>query len=552
MTRILQEKAEALKKKRQSAEALQKEAEESVGHLEALGITLAEVAGRTTQLRELARRSDWDGVEIQSKALLEYLASHVSGAIEDRRRKTVETVARMTGAGIAVAPEDRAELEALAHPAPDAPWLDTASRLVRLEEILNKAGAQNVCARPVGGARGRRLGRSFGRPKDRVHGAARTGSRVGPGGSSPRFAHGCERDAPGRSSRGEAPPRYRPQARRGMGRAREGTRRFHCRVEEALRADLSAGPERSAGDRPDPRHERSGARRGAPRADRDGAGHSQDLAGCARGVRHDTGPARAVVEDAMGRLPGVPADEIPHLLESARTAAEEPIVAVVASLLDEVRPRINQARRLGRDPSEVFAAMNRAREALRLRIYSEALAASQEAAERVGQLTEDLEAARDELQTLEEMLARFHKAGFLPDEFDTALTRVRGHLDRVEVGPARELLRDTVVRLGRETLRFFQERWETLDRVREYAQERGFLSDEAARRLTGARGRLDAGDLATGAEELSQAEVELRNASVPYVARRVEEMEQGLGDIPDDSLAARCDGSSPMPTSHCA
>jgi len=538
LTRILQEKAEALKKKRQSAEVLQKEAEDSVGTLETLGITLAEVGGRVTQLRELARRSDWDGVEIQSRALLEYLDSHVSAAIEDRRRKTVETVAQMTAAGIPVAPEDRAELEALAHPAPEAPWPDTAARLLHLEETLNRAGAQNVAtARSDALAIADWAGLSDARrtvfTEELERGLALAQEGRVP--DSLAAVSALLRD-------GLPEAKLRHDAARARGEEWVTVAKEHgastAALEEALRADVNVSPEQWP--TTVPAIETAVKELGEVLRERT----AQVLVTLRTSVDAlaeygtDAGPARAAVEDAIGRLPSVPADEIPHLLETARAAAEEPIVAVVASLLDEVRPRINEARRLGRDPSEVFAAMNRAREALRLKIYSEALAASQEAAERVSQLTEDLEAARDELQTLEELLARFHKAGFLPDEFDTALTRVRGHLDRVEVGPARDLLRDTVLRLGREALRFFQERWETLDRVREYAQERGFLSEEAARRLTGARGRLDAGDLATGAEELSQAEVELRNASVPYVARRVEEMEQGLGDIPDDSLTA--------------
>ena len=66
LTRILQEKAEALKKKRQSAEAAQKEAEDQVGLLETLGISPAEAPERLSQLHELARRSDWDGVELEA------------------------------------------------------------------------------------------------------------------------------------------------------------------------------------------------------------------------------------------------------------------------------------------------------------------------------------------------------------------------------------------------------------------------------------------------------------------------------------------------------
>src|SRR5580658_7931906 len=134
LTRILQEKAEELKRKRQAGEVLQKEADERVGQLERLGIALPEVPERARQLHELVRRSDWEGVELQARALLDYLASHVANAIEDRRKKTVESVERLTSAGVTVPETARAEIEALAHPSPDAPWADSVARLVRVEE----------------------------------------------------------------------------------------------------------------------------------------------------------------------------------------------------------------------------------------------------------------------------------------------------------------------------------------------------------------------------------------------------------------------------------
>ena len=56
LTRILQEKAEELKRKRQAGEILQKEADERVAQLERLGIALPEVPERARHLRELVRR----------------------------------------------------------------------------------------------------------------------------------------------------------------------------------------------------------------------------------------------------------------------------------------------------------------------------------------------------------------------------------------------------------------------------------------------------------------------------------------------------------------
>ncbi|HTW77615.1 MAG TPA: hypothetical protein VMG14_07645 [Thermoplasmata archaeon] len=252
----------------------------------------------------------------------------------------------------------------------------------------------------------------------------------------------------------------------------------------------------------------------------------------------DPSAALRAIEEASATIGAAAPLDIGSLLVEARRVAEEPIVTVVAGLLDEVRPRIAEARRLGRDPSEVFAAMNRAREALRLKIYSEALAASQEAVERVARLTEDLDDAREEFVAVEEMFQRLRRVGFSTEPFDPNLQRIRGHLDRAEADPARQLLQETLLAVGREALKYFLQRWAALDGVRTYARDRGFLPEPVDVALTEVRKLLDAGELAEGVERLAAAEVSMRTAALPYVAGRIEEMERGFADIPDEALAA--------------
>ncbi len=252
----------------------------------------------------------------------------------------------------------------------------------------------------------------------------------------------------------------------------------------------------------------------------------------------DASGSRREVEAVLARLPELPPAEIGPALVAARSSAEEPIVAVVAGLLDEVRPRLAGARRLGRDPSEVFGAMNRAREALRLRIYSEALAASQEALEKVRRLTEDVDAVRDELAAVEEMVVTFRDAGFPAAATEATLAKVRERIDRVEIDAARQALAETVRGLGKEALSYFLDRWNGLDRVREFARSRGFLPPDADAGITKARELLDRGELAPAAERIARVEGELRAAAAPFVARRVEEIGQGFKEIPDEELTA--------------
>ncbi|HTW39301.1 MAG TPA: hypothetical protein VMF04_00325 [Thermoplasmata archaeon] len=538
LTRILQEKAEALKKKRQSAEAAQKEAEDQVGLLETLGISPAEAPERLSQLHELARRSDWDGVELQAKALSEYLARTVPASIESRRRRTVETAGALAGAGVAVPPEIATELEKLSHPPEGAPWSDTVAQLAKVESSLVTAQVDYVAT-----ARRRALAvvqwaqlsearrQEFETMLDAAAAPAQEGRVVE---AIDQIRRSLQEGLPeARARRDEV----REVATRMAAEAREFGASTN-RLEAAVRDDTDTGPERW----PETVRAIEDALVEVGEGLRERGVQTLDSLRIALAATREYGvdptSAQQAVEEAAARITTATPLEIPPLLAEARRAAEEPIVAVVAGLLDEVRPRVAEARRLGRDPSDVFAAMNRAREALRLKIYSEALAASQEAVDRVSRLTEDLDAARDELSAVVDMLDRLRRVGFATETFDAQVQRVRGQLDRAEASGARQTLKETVLAVGREALQYFLQRWTALDSVRSYARERGFLPPDTDQAMTDVRALLDSGNLAEGVEGLARVEVALRSAAEPFVARRIEEMEKGFTDIPDEALAA--------------
>jgi hypothetical protein len=538
LTRILQEKAEALKKKRQSAETLQKEAEEQVNHLEALGISPPEAPERLVQLRELSRRSDWDGVELQARALTEYLGKTVPNSIETRRKRTVEAAGALAGAGITVPTEVARELAQLEHPPEGANWSSTVERLAKVEAALGAAQQNYVStartsallvADWVGLGAERRT--EFEELIDAAAAPASDGRVLE---AIDQIRRALLEGLPEAQAR-------RTDARTAAARMAAEAREYGAsttRLDSAVRDDTDASPERW------PTSVRAiedalveigeGLReRGVQALD------SLTVAlNSTREYGVDPTAAQQAVEEASARLTTASPLEITPLLSEARRAAEEPIVAVVAGLLDEVRPRIAEARRLGRDPSDVFAAMNRAREALRLKIYSEALAASQEAVDRVGRLTEDLDSVRDELTAVEEMLDRLRRVGFATETFDTQVQRVRNQLERAEAAGARQLLQETVLAVGREALQFFLQRWTALDGVREYSRARGFLPADTDQAMTDVHALLESGNLADGVERLAKVEVALRLAAEPFVARRIEEMEKGFADIPDEALAA--------------
>jgi len=536
LTRILQEKAEALRKKRQAAEAAEKVVEEQVGSLERLGIAPPELAEKQQQLRDLARRTDWEQLEVQARATLEYLEKTVPATIESRRHRTEESMRRLISLGVTFPAGLGTELRALAKPPPESGWAEVVGRLARIDDAIRQAAAErleNVRARALA------VARESGLAGQKLAAFERRLPPSEEASTDERLAAALDL--------------VRREVAEGLPEALERSRAARRAAEEvrataellgaptgALDAALKEEEERGPEGWPDTLRSVDLAAKEIGEGLRGRCTQALEslrasLAGLSEfGV--DPAPARASVEDALARLSTAGPSEIGPILADASRSAEEPIVTVVAGLLDEVRPRIAAARRLGRDTTDVFVAMNRAREALRLKIYSEALAAAQESLERVRKLTEDLDAAGDELANLEEMLGRFRDAGFPAAGFDPALKKARDLIQRAEIGPATETLRETVRLLGQEAVRFFVDRWRSLERVAGIARERGFLPADAENGLADAKTALDRGDLADAAETIARFEVELRSAAAPFVSRRVEEMEKGFADIPDEAL----------------
>jgi len=444
----------------------------------------------------------------------------------------------LAGVGIQISPVLKAELDSLEHPPSGVPWADTVGRLKRVEDGLGELQRSYVDV-------------------ERQRALAVAGWAELSAARRAEFSKRLEAAAApaGEGRVAEAIDGIRRTLRDGLpeaGRRREETREIARKLvaiatefttgtgalEAAMRADQEAPPERW----PETVRGIEDAIVETGETLRERGSQALDALKIALAATREYGvdptTAQQAVEEAAARISTASPLEIAPLLAEARRVAEEPIVSVVAGLLDEVRPRIAEARRLGRDPTEVFTAMNRAREALRLKIYSEALAASQEAVDRIAQITEDLESVREELAAVEEMFGRLRRAGFSTEPLDPALQRVRAQLERADTDGARAGLQQAILQVGREALKYFLQRWTELDAVRAYARDRGFLPENVDRELTEVRGLLDAGQLAEGVERLAAVEVALRTAAEPFVARRIEEMEKGFADIPDEALAA--------------
>ncbi len=534
LTKLLQEKAEQLKKRRETAEGLLAEIEARVELLTATGITLPGVTEKIPSLRDLQRKADWEALENQSKALLAEMEQAARAPVEERQSALARRADRAALLGNPLPPEARLLLDEVRPKIQEGQWREAFERLAAIEEALaglEKAYESNLSDRV------RAFVRWAGGP-DEIPSALETEVQpvlaelkgAAPEPAQKQLAQILERDFPQSVDRRAT---VRDRAERAIPAARElgaSTGGLEAALEADNRSFILDWPQSVT-------HVEQ-AVDGLQTILRERVSSTlvslRDTLEALRAQGVDPNQALAALEQISAQLSTSKPHELPGLVAAAREAAEGPVVAVVAGVLDEVRPRLVEARRLGRDPSDVFAAMNRAREALRLRIYGEAIAASQEALDRVTHLIEDIEGVRSEAESIRDMLARLAKNGFAAAPFEAQVTRSLQALDQGDTSAARRMLQGTISSLGREAVAHFQSRLAALSQSIAIAKERGFFPAELADAEPQIRTALDAGRLADVGAQLGRVDADLRAAAAPYLARRLQEMETGIAEIPEE------------------
>jgi hypothetical protein len=538
LTRILQEKAESLKKRRQLADQATAEVEDRLKLLEEIGVNLSETPERITKLRELTRKSDWEAVEASARDFVAYIQRSVAPALEERRTLVVERARALQQAKAPLPADTPGLIDQLSGMAIADELPVAVERIASLFRVVRQSQTDFSSQLRE---RARAVAKWAGIPDEQMAVLdGRFRQAIAP------IADGKVEEALDQLAgeiRGQIPAASeRRELVRAAGQsillAARDLGSAHASLDSALAADQTATP--LEWDESVPAVERASADVGEELRGRvQGAvGSLRATLETLRGSGSDVQAGLVEVEQLLGQVPGASPAELPQLLTKARQITEEPVVAIVAGLLDEVRPKLAEARWLGRDASDVFAAMNRAREALRLKIYSEALAASQEAMDRASRLTEDLDTAREEADSLRALLDQLTALHVPVQPYYEPLRAAQDRLEKFEVGPARDAIRETMRRLGRTALEHLEAAAERIAKLAEIARERGFLPDGADAALASARLGLADGALADTAELLARTEVELRTAAGPYVARVIEELERGFGEIHDEALVA--------------
>jgi hypothetical protein len=538
LTRVLQEKAELLKKRRQAAEQVLRDAEDRSKLLAGLGISVPGSADRLVRIHELARRSDWDAVETQARELLGLLDTTSRPEFEARRQAVLDRGQQLLASGARYPDDLKAAFQNIATPITNQSWSGAIQDLARVDEALRRAEGEFIDQITQ---RALLFADWAGSPAEhRTEIEGRIKATVAPFSRGP-FEPAREAidalliaDFPAASERRRV---ARDTARPLVDTAKElGVPT--ATVEERLAKEQEAGPLEWPLTLPD--LERASTEitvalryhvASAVQSMRATVASLPDLG-------TDVKESIVRLEELAGQIPEAGPVELPKVLAGARKIAEAPVVAIVAGLLDEVRPRLADARRLGRDPSEVFASMNRAREALRLNVYSEALAAAQEAVDRVAELTADLDSARGELESLEELLGRLANGKIPLETFRSSVDRARQHLDAMEVEPAHHLLQESLEQVGVQAYGYYTQELERMEGAVRMSSEAGFLPPELDGSVAELRGLLEGGELTGVGEGLARLDVQLLTAARPFVSHRLEELEKGFEEIQDEATLA--------------
>ena len=534
LTKLLQEKAEQLKKRRETAEGLLDEILARTELLAAVGVTIPDVAEKIPPLRELQRKADWEAMETQAKAVLAGMEEAARGPVEERQAALARRADRAAVLGNPLPREARLLLDEVGTKIRDGQWREAFERLAAIEEALaglEKAYESGLSDRVQAFVRWAGADETIPPALETEIQPVLADLKGGdPEPAQRQLAQILEREFPQTVERRS---RIRDEAERAIPAARDlgaSTGGLEAALEADKRSFVLEWPqsvtlvEQAIEGLQTILRDRVASTIGALR----------DTLESLRTQGVDPNEALASLEQITAQLSTAKTYDMPGLVATAREAAEGPVVAVVAGVLDEVRPRLVEARRLGRDPSDVFAAMNRAREALRLRIYGEAIAASQEALERVSNLIEDIEGVRSEAESVRDMLARLGKNGFASTPYNAQVARSLQALDQGDLTGARRLLQETISSLGRDAVAHFQGRLASVAQSLAIAKERGFLPAELEGSEQQVRAALDAGRLADVGAQLGRIDADLRTAAAPYMARRLEEMEKGLAEIPEE------------------
>ncbi|MDE1819922.1 MAG: hypothetical protein KGJ23_04855 [Euryarchaeota archaeon] len=246
----------------------------------------------------------------------------------------------------------------------------------------------------------------------------------------------------------------------------------------------------------------------------------------------------ATLEEVLSQLPKAQLEDLKGLVTKATEAVEGPAMSVVAAYIDEVRPRLVEARQLGRNALPAIEEVNKARDAYRKKDFRTAVASAQRALEMVSELVADMEAGHEEVSEFKHLLTRLGTGGLSSPAYDQFVERAEAALRHNELDKMRSELQEGLRVVGRESLPFFRGQLDSCRRVISMVEDRGWSVPELPEKLKSVRANFQEGRFAETAEALSNFRALLRSTVAPHLSQRLEELGKALEEIQDpDSVA---------------
>ncbi len=246
----------------------------------------------------------------------------------------------------------------------------------------------------------------------------------------------------------------------------------------------------------------------------------------------------AALEEVVSQIPSAALEDLKGLVARATEAVEGPAMSVVAAYIDEVRPRLVEARQLGRNAVPAIEEVNKAREAYRKKDFRQAVQRSQKALEIVSDLVADMEAGHEEISEFKHLLTRLATGGLAAPAYDEYVQKAEEALRKNELDKMRTELQEGLRVVGRESLPYFRSQLEQARRVLAQIEERGWSSAELPGKLKSVRQNFQEGRFAETAEALSNFKATLRASVAPHLTHRLEELGKAVEEIPDaDSVS---------------
>jgi hypothetical protein len=507
-----------------------------------LGVSVPDSESREAALREAARKLEWDEVASISESLKAEAESLIRAVLRSRWQRWVELWGRARELGLPNLPDEKEIGTRVEQALSEGRFLKARDEIEAAQGALDSLRASFVTSL-----------------RQRARELARWAGNASPEGADPEAVfspawealeswelaegirwievHGLE-VLPGSATRREGQIRTTEQTLALAAALGLETREVQARLERFVKASPLDLPTESQ-----PLEEATNALRDQCRQEvlRQLTELSQVLRGLeAEGT--DVAEPLAQLARLSADLEQADSEALAQKLPRAHEIVETIVVAVVASYVDEIRPRVAQAKQFSRDVQSALNEMNQAREHLRGRQYARALVCAQRALEIAEERVSDIESVRVEIQELRQLLRRLGQGGFPVTIYERAVEDAEARLNQGDLEGARGMAREAVRSVGREAVPFFQDQLASFKGLLEDLDRRGWGSPELRQELSRVAAWFQEGRFPEVAEGLAAVRSSIRAAVSPHLSQRLEELGRLLEELTDETSVSRIRG----------